>query len=489
MKKKWFWVLLGALVTAVAIWTAPNNQQQPVVAATKTYTFGTDVTYPPFEFANKHNVYVGIDIDLIRAIAKEEGFKVKVKELGFNTAVQSLEAGQIDGVIAGMNITPERKAKFAMSDAYYPSGIVFAGKSGSSIKNLQDLRGKRVAIKTGTAAADYANSVKNKYGFTTVTFDDSDNMYQDVTTGNSAACVDDKPVIQYAMATGVKLHIISKPAQTGGYGIALPKSQQHKLLVKINRGLKKLRANGKYDQIISKYVGNGSTKSQAKKNKASQDTDNSFIGLLKSNWGTLMGGLGKTIELTFVGIVGATIIGIIIGLVGVIPNHWAQGIATVFIYIFRGLPLMVLALFIYTGIPSLIGTKIPAFVAGVITLTLNEGAYTAAFVKGGMQAVDIGQMEAARSLGLPWGKAMRRVIMPQGIRIMIPSFINQFIITLKDTSILSVLGLLELTQTGKIIIARNMEGFKIWTMVALIYLIIITVLTWISNWVQKRYQA
>ena len=202
-----------------------------------------------------------------------------------------------------------------------------------------------------------------------------------------------------------------------------------------------------------------------------------------------MGGLGKTIELTFVGIVGATIIGIIIGLVGVIPNRWAQGIATVFIYIFRGLPLMVLALFIYTGIPSLIGTKIPAFVAGVITLTLNEGAYTAAFVKGGMQAVDIGQMEAARSLGLPWGKAMRRVIMPQGIRIMIPSFINQFIITLKDTSILSVLGLLELTQTGKIIIARNMEGFKIWTMVALIYLIIITVLTWISNWVQKRYQA
>jgi polar amino acid transport system substrate-binding protein len=210
------------------------------------------------------------------------------------------------------------------------------------------------------------------------------------------------------------------------------------------------------------------------------------MGLLKSNWGTLMGGLGETLQLTVLGIVFATVIGIIFGLIGVIPNKFAQGVATTFIYIFRGLPLMVLALFIYTGIPSLIGAKIPALIAGVVTLTLNEGAYTAAFVKGGIQAVDGGQMEAARSLGLPWAKSMRKVILPQGIKIMIPSFINQFIITLKDTSILSVLGLLELTQTGKIIIARNMEGFKIWTMVALMYLIIITLLTWLSNWVQKK---
>jgi polar amino acid transport system substrate-binding protein len=202
-----------------------------------------------------------------------------------------------------------------------------------------------------------------------------------------------------------------------------------------------------------------------------------------------MDGLRETMVLTIVAIFFATLVGILIGFLGVIPNKLCQGIATTFIYIFRGLPLMVLALFIYTGVPSLIGSKVPAFIAGIVTLTLNEGAYTAAFVKGGIQAVDPGQMEAARSLGLPFGKAMRKVILPQGIKIMIPSFINQFIITLKDTSILSIIGLLELTQTGKIIIARNMEGFKIWTMVALIYLIIITLLTWLSNWVQKKVKA
>ena len=169
-----------------------------------------------------------------------------------------------------------------------------------------------------------------------------------------------------------------------------------------------------------------------------------------------------------------------------LPNKFARAVSDTVIYIFRGLPLLVLALFIYTGIPSLTGQKIPAMVAGVITLMFNEGPIQPAFVKGGIGAVSAGQMEAARSLGLPYGKAMRRVILPQGIRIMVPSFINQFIITLKDTSILSIIGIVELTQAGKIIIARNLEGFKIWGMIALIYLIVITLLTWLSKYIERR---
>ncbi len=181
--------------------------------------------------------------------------------------------------------------------------------------------------------------------------------------------------------------------------IAIAKSHANDLLPKVNAGLKKIKANGTYAKIVRKYLGNGSQKSQAKTAAKTNDSDHSFMGLLKSNWGTLMGGLGETLQLTVLGIVFATVIGIIFGLIGVIPNKFAQGVATTFIYIFRGLPLMVLALFIYTGIPSLIGAKIPALIAGVVTLTLNEGAYTAAFVKGGIQAVDGGQME----LPVVWG--------------------------------------------------------------------------------------
>ncbi|GKS81091.1 glutamine ABC transporter substrate-binding protein [Ligilactobacillus pabuli] len=453
----------------------------PKVHAEKTYTIGTDVTYPPFEFANKDNKYVGIDVDLLKAIAKEEGFKVNIKALGFNAAVQSLQSNQIDGVIAGMSITPERLEKFDFSDPYYKTGVVMAVRQDSKIKGLSDLKGKKVALKTGTAAAAYAQSQQKKYGFKTVTFDDSDNMYNDVVNKNSVATFEDVPVMQYAIKTGTKLKIVTKPAESGNYGFAVMKGQNADLLKKFNHGLKVLKQNGEYKKITDRYL--STDKVNAEKKKSNEHT---IGGLLHQNSGVLLKGLGQTLYLTVVGIIAATVFGVIFGLLGVLPNKFARGVSTTVIYIFRGLPLLVLALFIYNGIPSLTGTKIPAFIAGTITLMLNEGAYTAAFVKGGIESVDAGQMEAARSLGLPFGKAMSKVILPQGIKIMVPSFINQFIITLKDTSILSIIGILELTQTGKIIIARNLEGFKVWGIVALMYLIIITLLTWLSKYVEKK---
>ncbi|EUJ24260.1 putative glutamine ABC transporter binding and transport protein [Listeria grandensis FSL F6-0971] len=127
-----------------------------------------------------------------------------------------------------------------------------------------------------------------------------------------------------------------------------------------------------------------------------------------------------------------------------------------------------------------------ATVAAVITLSLNAGAYITEIIRGGIQAVDKGQMEAGRSLGLPYGKTMIKIILPQAIRVMIPSFINQFVITLKDTSIMSVIGLVELTQSGKIIIARTFESSTIWLIVAIMYLIVITALTKLSNVMERR---
>ena len=148
--------------------------------------------------------------------------------------------------------------------------------------------------------------------------------------------------------------------------------------------------------------------------------------------------------------------------------------------------MMVLAFFIYIGLPDVLGHKIPLFTAAIVTLMLNEGSYIGAFVKGGFEAVDVGQWEAARSLGLGYQKTLWKVIAPQGIKIMVPSFLNQFIITIKDTSVLSAIGVMELTQTGSVIISKNMEGFKVWAIIAVIYLIIITLLTWLSKFVQKR---
>ena len=462
------------------------SQPQIQAASEKTYTIDTDVTFPPFVYANTENKYVGIDLDLLRAIAKEEGFKVKIRPVGFNAAVQSVSAGQADGMIAGMSITEERKQKFDFSDPYYSAGIVMAVKDGSGIKSLSELKGKKVAVKTGTAGADYANSIKDKYGFEIVTFDDSDGVYNDVINGNSAACFEDSAVMYYAIKNGLDLKVVTKPANTTETGFAVKKGQNQELLKMFNEGLAKLKANGEYDKIIKKYTDGKATSKTKVKSQTETAEDRTVLGILKENKDAFISGIIETLKLTVVGIFCATIFGIFVGLLGVVPNKFCRGLSTTIIYIFRGLPLIVLALFIYNGVPSLIGSKVPAFLAGVITLMLNEGAYTAAFVKGGIESVDKGQMEAARSLGMPFGKSMRRVILPQGIKIMVPSFINQFIITLKDTSILSVIGLLELTQTGKIIIARNLEGFRVWAIVAVIYLVIITVLTLLSKWIERR---
>lgn len=466
------------IVSFISIGFKSNSYVVYAKSNEKTYNIATDVTFPPFVYTDNNNQLKGIDIDLMKAVAKEEGFKVKFKPIGFNAAIQSVTSGQVDGMIAGMTITNERKNKFDFSNPYYSSGIVMAVKKGSKIKSLSNLRDKKVAVKTGTAGANYANSIKNKYGFKIVTFDDSDNVYDDVKTGNSAACFDDNAVLKYGIKTGLGLKIVTQPTANGNYGFAVKKGTHRELMHKFNLGLAKLKRDGKYQKIINKYT---------KSNTSNSSFDShSFWGLIMQNKTALLNGLSETMKLTIIGIVFATVFGIIVGLLGVVPNKLLNGVSTFIIYIFRGLPLLVLALFIYNGVPTLIGSKIPAFIAGIITLTLNEGAYMAAFVKGGINSVDIGQMEAARSLGLPFSIAMKEVVLPQGIKLMIPSFINQFIITLKDTSILSVIGLIELTQTGKIIIARNLEGFKVWLIIAVIYLVIITVLTMISKYIERK---
>lgn len=149
--------------------------------------------------------------------------------------------------------------------------------------------------------------------------------------------------------------------------------------------------------------------------------------------------------------------------------------------IMRGLPLIVLAFFIYFGIPQMTGWRLSATFAGIITLSLNAAAYIAEIVRGGINAIDLGQMEASRSLGLPYRKSMQRVVLPQAIRVMVPSLINQFVITLKDTSILSVIGLVELTQSGKVIIARTYQSGNMWLIIGIMYLVVITVLTKLSK--------
>jgi glutamine transport system permease protein len=208
--------------------------------------------------------------------------------------------------------------------------------------------------------------------------------------------------------------------------------------------------------------------------------------LLKDSLPSLLSGLSVTIELAVISLILAVILGIILGIFSISTSKILKSIATAYIYIIRGTPLMIQALFLYFGVGQALNIQFDPVVAGIITLTANASAYMAEIFRGGIQAIDVGQMEAARSLGLSYSKAMRKVILPQAVKIMIPSILNQFIVTLKDTSILTVISVRELTESGKIIIARNYKSLEMYAILACMYFIIITALTLVSSYVERR---
>ncbi|MCR5511815.1 polar amino acid transport system permease protein [Lachnospiraceae bacterium XBB2008] len=210
--------------------------------------------------------------------------------------------------------------------------------------------------------------------------------------------------------------------------------------------------------------------------------------------GLLLKAMGQTLILALYGLFFACIVGLIFGLMSVIKSKICNVIAQVFVFVIRGVPMIVLAFFIYFGVPYFLNTIIgvgkqvtlTALQAGTLCLTLNCGAYMAEIIRAGIQSVDIGQMEAGRSLGLSYGKTMRKIVMPQAIRTMIPSIINQFIITLKDTSILSVIGFPELVNSAKNVQANTFLSFQTWAVVGVMYLVVITILSYAAKLMERR---
>lgn len=235
--------------------TACGGSEPAADDAAKTYIIATDTTFAPFEFQNEAGEFVGIDLDLLAAIAEDQGFEYELQALGFNAAVQALEAGQADGVIAGMSITDARKEKFDFSEAYFDSGVVMGiAADNEEIKGYEDLAGKKVAVKIGTEGQAFAESIKDQYGFETVTFDDSSAMYMDVTVGNSAACFEDYPVLGYGITQGIGLKMVTDKEQGSSYGFAVGKGINTELLDMFNTGLANLKESGKYQEILDTYI-------------------------------------------------------------------------------------------------------------------------------------------------------------------------------------------------------------------------------------------
>ena len=236
---------------------APAATEAPAAPAKK-WIVASDTVFKPFEYTDASGNFVGIDVDILAAVAADQGFDYELKSLGWDAAIAACQAGQADGMIAGASITEERKASgWIFSDGYYNATQSMTVAADSDITGFDGLKGKDVAVKTGTQGAAYAESLKDQYGFNIVYFEDSPTMYQAVLGGQCVACFEDTPIMQASIKDGgLALKVLDGTANAGGdYGFAIFNADNQELVDMFNAGLANIKANGKYDEILAKYLG------------------------------------------------------------------------------------------------------------------------------------------------------------------------------------------------------------------------------------------
>ena len=218
------------------------------------YAFGTDTAFRPFEYTDETGTLVGIDVEILAAIAEDQGFTYTIEPLGWDASIAACQAGQKDALIAGASITEKRKAEgWIFSDGYYNANQSMAVAVGSDITGFDGLKGQSVAVKTGTESKSYADSLAETYGFAVMTFESSPDI-----CGQCVACFDDTPIMaDYIKSNGVPLQLIPGTESEGAdYGMAIFDPDKMEIVEKFNAGLANIKENGKYDEILAKYLGN-----------------------------------------------------------------------------------------------------------------------------------------------------------------------------------------------------------------------------------------
>ncbi len=224
----------------------------------KVWKIATDTVFKPFEYTDDNGDFVGIDMDILAAIAEDQGFKYEVNVLGWDASIAACQAGQADGMIAGASITDERKESgWIFSDGYYDANQCLAVAENSDIAGFEDLSGLSVAVKTGTMSASYAESISSDYGFTVTYFEDSPTMYQAVIGGQVAGCFDDTPIMSCTIKeSGLAMKLVDGTGnEPAAYGFAIFNADNQELVDMFNEGLANIKADGTYDEIIAKYLG------------------------------------------------------------------------------------------------------------------------------------------------------------------------------------------------------------------------------------------
>lgn len=444
---------------------------------------GTDATYPPFESAEGGD-FTGFDIDLGKAIARELGVKVRFINASFDGIFPALQNGTFDAVMSSVTITPERSASMLFSDPYYDSGqLIAVSESTQGISSPDDLKGKRVGVQINTTAQF---ELEKKEGVTVAKYNTIDLAMLDLRNRRIDAVVGDAPVLKYMIFKSFpELRTVGRRFTDEKFGIAFA-AESEDLQRAVNAALKKIKETGEYDQIHEKWFGEAAEQAQAASAQRVKPKVFDF-GIVRRTLGFFLSGVWLTAKLAVLSLLLGLPIGLLLALARVQSSRALRAPAAVYVEVMRGTPLLVQILFIYFVLPYF-KVFIPAFWAGIIALTLNCAAYISEIFRAGILSIDVGQMEAARSLGMTHAQAMRRIILPQTFRRVVPPLTNEGIALLKDSSLVSVIGLTELARTGQELASRYAAPLTIWPVVAIFYLLLTFPLTRVAEYLERRWR-
>ncbi len=433
---------------------------------------GTDATYPPFE-SKIGDAYEGFDIDLGEALSRELGIRIIWTNVSFDGIFPGLIAGKYDMIISAVTITPERAAEMAFADPYYNAGqIITVRKDEREITHLPDLFGKAVGVQVNTTS-QYL--LERQGGVDIRKYASMDLALLDLKQGRLRAVIGDAPTIKWMIGQNFPdLEMVGDLLTQDRYGFVFRKEDAD-LVAAVNNALFRIRASGTYDQLYSKWF------DPKKPPPPGPSLSERVLPVFAK-------GIFWTLQLTIGAYLLALPLGLLVALFRILPSRIISIAAGTYIELLRGTPLLVQIFFVYFVLPS-VGLSLSAWSAGVVALGVNASAYIAETCRAGILSVDRGQTEAARSLGMTRWKALRFVVLPQALRRMVPPLTNEAVALLKDSSLVSVMGLTELTRAGQELSGRYADPLTVWPLVAIFYFAVTFPLTRLAAGMEKRWEA
>lgn len=477
-----FILVLGLLISSAMVYInlaayAEQDQKWEKIKERGELRVGLSADYAPMEFehtVNGKTEYAGVDIDLAKKIAKDNNLKLKIVNMSFDSLLGALKTGKIDIIISGMTSTPERKKQVDFSDSYMMTKNIMLVKKDkvNDYKDIKDFNNKKVGAQKGTEQEKIAQTEIENASITSLSR--LPDVILALKSGKVEGVVVEKPVAEAYLKQNPKLGIsnVKFNEEEKDTVIAVPKDSP-KLLSQINKTIKEVKDKG----LIDKYMTNAAN---------AMNDDSGFI----SKYGSFfLKGIKITILISLIGVALGSILGAFVALMKLSKIKIISWIASIYIEILRGTPMLVQVFIVFFGITAALGLDISALVCGTIALVINSSAYIAEIIRAGINAVDKGQMEAARSLGLNYRQTMKSVIMPQAIKNILPALGNEFVTLIKESSIVSTIGVGEIMFNAQVVQGISFDPFTPLLVAAALYFVLTFVLTRIMNMIEGRLNA